>query len=191
MFSISSLSSSVHSLSSKFFYSISFFFSFIVFIVLYSLALSPFHCLQFLSNLVQYSLSYLLSDHPNNFLTINLPGNSPLLNVSSFLSCLWTFSMSCQYSFLNSSTASFVFSRFSTPSQVSDSTINPFHYTKYLSFPLICCLFSIFSTSHSFSFSITTGASYFFLCSSTCPTYFCTLLTLTTGCIFTVLDSLL
>ena len=87
MFPISLLSSSVHSLSPKFFCSISSFSSFIVFIVLGSLALAPFYHFQFLSNLAQYSLSYLLSDYPNNFLAINLPGNSPLLNVSSSLSC--------------------------------------------------------------------------------------------------------
>ena len=88
MFSISSLSFSVYSLSPKFSYSISSFSSFIVFIVLCSLVLSPFYHLQFLSNLAQYSSSYLLSNYSNNFLAVNLSGNSPFLNVLFFSSCL-------------------------------------------------------------------------------------------------------
>ena len=88
MFSISLLSSSAYSLSPKFFYSISFFFSFIISIVLCSLAFSPFYHLQFLSNLVQYFSLYLLSNYPNNFLAVNLPGNSLFLIVPSFSSCL-------------------------------------------------------------------------------------------------------
>ena len=59
------------------------------------LLLLPFHCFQFCSNLLQYSLSYLLFDYPNNFFAINLSGNSPLLNVLSSLSCQFTFSMFC------------------------------------------------------------------------------------------------
>ena len=182
-------SSSVHSLSPKFSCPISSSSSFIVSIVLCSLALAPFHCLQFLSNLAQYSLLYLLSDQPNSFLAVNFPGSSSFLNILSFLFCLLTSSISCQYSFLNSSTTSFVFSRFSIPFQVSDSAVNPFHCTKYLSFPLTCYLFSILSTFHSFSPSIITGAGCSFLCPSTCPTYLCILLMFTTRCILIVLGS--
>ena len=127
--------------------------------------------------------SYLLSVHPNNFLAINLSGSSSLWNVSSSFSCLLTSSMSLLYSLSYSSIAFLAFFRFSFPFQVSDSAVNPFHYTRYLSFPLICCLFNILSTSHSSSPSITTGAGCFFLCPSTCPTYFCILLTFTTRCI--------
>ena len=163
--------------------------SLIVSIILFFLGHSPFHCLQFLSNLPQYSLLYFLSDHPNNFFAINLPGNSPLSNIPFSLSCQFTSSMSCQYSLSNSSIASFAFPRFSLPFQVSDSAVNPFHHTRYLSFPLIHHLFKIFSTFYSSSPSIITGAGYSLFCPSTCPTYLCILLTLTTGCILIVSGS--
>ena len=130
---------------------------FIISIVLCPLALPPFHLLQFLSNLAQYSLLYFLSDHPNNFLAINLPGNSPLLKVPSSLSCLLTSSISCWYSFSNSSTTSFALPRFFFSSQVLDSAVNPFYHTKYLSFPLIHYLFKILLTFHSSFPSIMTG----------------------------------
>ena len=145
--------------------------------------------LQFLSNLAQYSSSYLLSVYPYNFLTTNLPSNSPLLNVPFSLSCLLISFISLLYSFSNSSTVSFVFPRFSFPFQVSDSIVNPFHHTRYLFFSLIHCLFNILSTSYSFSSSIITGADCSFLCSSTCPIYLHILLTLTTRCILIVAGS--
>ena len=189
MFSISSSSFSVYSLSPKFSCSISFFFSFIIFIVLCSLTLPPFHCLQFLSSLPQYSSSYCLSNYPNNFFAINCSGSFSLLNIPSSFSCCLMSSMSCQYSFSYSSIASFTFSRFSFSSQVSNSAMNPFHCTKYLFFPHIYYLFRILSTFYSSSPSIMTGASCSFLCPSTCPTYLCILLTLTTEYIFTVLGS--
>ena len=189
MLPISLSSSSVHSLIPGLFCSISSFSSFIVFIVLCSLVFSPFHLLQFLSNLAQYSSSYLLSDYPNNFFAVNRSGSFPLLNIPSSLSYRLTSSMSRLYSFSYSSTASFAFSRFSFPSQVSDSAMNPFYYIRYLSFPRICCLFRILSTSHSSSPLITTGLGCPFLCPSTCPTYLHILLMLTTKCIFTVLGS--
>ena len=149
----------------------------------------PFHRLQFFSILPQYSWSYRLSDHPYSFFAVNLPGSSPRWNVSSSRSCCATSSMSRRYSFSNSSTTSFAFSKFSLPSQVSDSAVNPFQRTKYLFFPLTFLLFSIHSTSHSSSPSIITRTGCSFLCPSTCPTYRHILLTLTTGCIFTVLGS--
>ena len=189
MFPISSSSSSVYSFIPEFPCSIFSFSSLIVSIVLHPLFFPPFHLLQFLSNLAQYSLSYLLSVHPNNFFAINLPGNSPLWKVPSSFSCLLTFSMSLLYSLSYSSIASLAFSRFSSPSQVSDSAINPFHHTRYLSFPLICHLFSILSTSHSSSPSIMTGAGCSLFCPSTCPTYLHILLTFTTGCILIVLGN--
>ena len=130
----------------------------------------PFYLFQFFSNLLQYSWSYLLSIYPNNFFAINLSGNSPLLNVSSFLFCFLISSISCLYSFLNFSIASLAFPKFSLSFQVSNSTVNPFHCTKYLSFPLTFCLFNILSTFYSSSSSIITGASCSFLCPSTCPT---------------------
>ena len=149
----------------------------------------PFHHLQFLSSLPQYSWSYLLSNYPNSFLAVNFPGNSSLLNISSSRSCLATSSMSRQYSFSNSSIASFVFFKFSLPFQVSDSAVNPFQYTKYLFFSLTYHLFKIFSTSYSSSPSIITGAGCSFFCPSTCPTYLHILLMFTTRCIFTVVGS--
>ena len=115
MLPISLSSSSVHSLTPD---SSSFL---IVSMVLCPLVLPPFHHLQFLSNLAQYSSSYLLSDHPNNFLAVNRPGNSPLLNVPSSFSCFLTSSISRWYSFSYSSIASLAFPKFSLPSQVSDS----------------------------------------------------------------------
>ena len=146
MLPIFSSSSSVHSLISKFFCSIS---SSSSIESKVCLLFPPFYLFQFHSNLPQYSLSYLLSNHPNNFFAVNPSGSSSLLNVPSSLSCLLTSSISHQYSFSNSSTASFTFSKFSFLSQVSDSAVNPFYLTKYLSFPLICCLFRILFTSHS------------------------------------------
>ena len=145
------------------FFLLNFFFSSQIVSKVLPLACSPFHCLQFLSNLPQYSLLYCLSNYLNSFFAINHPGSSPLLNVPFSLSCYLTSSISHQYSFSNSSTAPFVFSKFSILSQVSDSAINPFYHTRYLFFPLICCLFNIFSTFHSSSLSIITGASCSFL----------------------------
>ena len=106
-----------------------------------------------------------------------------------FSSGVTTSSISCQYSLLNSLIASFAFFKFSLSSHVLDSAINPFHCTKYLSFPLIHHLFNILSTSHSSSPSIITGAVCSFFCLSTCPMCLCILLTLTTRCIFIVLGS--
>ena len=162
-----SSSPSVHSLISEFFCSIS---SFSSIISKVRFLFSSFHLFQFYSNLPQYSSSYLLSDHPNNFFTVNLPGSSFLLNILSSLSCFLTSFISHQYFFSNSSTTSFAFPKFSFSSQVSDSAVNPFNFTKYLSFSLIHCLFRILSISYSSSPSIITGASCSFLCPSTCPT---------------------
>ena len=127
----------------------------------------PFYCLQFLSSLPQYSWLYLLSDHPNSFIAVNLPGNSPLLNVPSLHSCFAMFFMSHRYSFSNSLITSFIFFKFSLPFQVSDSAINPFQHTKYLSFSFTCRLFRILSTFYSSSSSIITEAGCSFLCPST------------------------
>ena len=170
------LSSSVYSLTPDFSCSISFSFFSIVSRVVFSFPgrlffyWLPFYLLQFLSNLPQYSWSYLLFVHPNNLFAVNLPGNSSFLNVPSSFSCFLTSSISYLYFFSNSSIASLAFPKFSFPSQVFDSTINPFYYTRYLSFPLIFHLFNILSTSHSSSPSIITGAGCSFLCSSICPT---------------------
>ena len=149
----------------------------------------PFHCLQFLSSLPQYSWLYLLSDYLNSFLAVNFLGNSSFLNVSSLCSCLATSSISCWYSFSNSSIASFAFFKFFFPFYVFDSAVNPFQYTRYLFFPLICCLFKILFISYSSSSLIIIGASCSFFCPSTCFMYLRILLTFTTRCIFTILGS--
>ena len=188
MLSISSLFFSIHSWTPDFSSSVSSS-SGIVFIISLFTGFLPFHHLQFLSNLPQYSWLYLLSDYLYNFFAVNFPGNSPCQNVPSSHSCHTTSSMSLQYSFSNSLIASFAFSKFSLPSQVSDSAVNPFQRTKYLSFPLTRRLFRILSTSHSSSPLIITGAGCSFFCPSTCPIYHCILLTFTTGCIFTILGS--
>ena len=167
MLPILSLSSSVHSLISDSFCLISFSSSQIISKVLLPLAHSPFHCLQFLSNLLQYSSSYCLSNYPNNFFAINCPSSSFLLNVPFSLFCCLISFMSHWYSFSNSLTTPFVFFKFSIPSQVSDSAVNPFHCTRYLSFSLIYCLFNILLTSYSSSPLIMTGAGGSFSCPST------------------------
>ena len=118
MFSISLSSSSVYFFIPEFPCLISSSSSLIVSIVLRSLFLPPFH-LQFLSNLAQYSLLYLLSIYPNNFFAVNFPGNSPLQKVPSSFSCLLMSSMSLLYSLSYSSIASLAFFRFPSPFQVS------------------------------------------------------------------------
>ena len=115
MFSILVSSSFVHSLSSEFSCPIFSFFFFIIFIVFCSFILFSFYYLQFLSNLVQYFSSYLLSNQPNSFLAINYSNSSSFLNVLFFFSCLLMSFISLWYFFSNSSTASFVFFRFSIP----------------------------------------------------------------------------
>ena len=189
MLSISSSSSSVHSLISDSFHSISSSSFQIVSKVLLSLAHPSFYHLQFLSNLPQYFSLYCLSDHPNSFFAVNCPSSSPLLNISSSLSCHLISSVSHQYSFSNSLTALFAFFKFSILSQVSNSTINPFYHTRYLSFLLIYHLFNILLTSHLSSPLIMTGAGCSFLCPSTCSMYLCILLTFTTGYILIVLGN--
>ena len=113
MLPISSLSSSVYSLISDSFCSISLSSFQIVSKVLLPLACLPFYYLQFLFNLLQYSSLYLLSDHSNSFFAVNCPGSSSLLNISSSPFCYLISFISCWYSFSNSSTTFFVFSKFS------------------------------------------------------------------------------
>ena len=125
MLPISLLSSSVHSLTPDFSPSVSSS-SGIVFIVSLLASFLPFHRLQFLSNLSQYSWSYHLSDHPYNIFAVNFPGNSPHLNIVSSRSCCATSSMSRWCSLSNSSITSFAFFKFFLPSQVSGSAVNPF-----------------------------------------------------------------
>ena len=87
MLPILSSSSSVHSLTPEFSFLI-FFFSVIVSIFL-SPDHFPFHRLQFLSSLPQYSWLYLLSDHLNSFLAVKSPWqfSSSKCFFFMFLSC--------------------------------------------------------------------------------------------------------
>ena len=111
-----------------------------------------FYLFQFLSNFLRYSFLNFLSSYPDNNFTVYFSGNSLLLNSStlgfnftlylySTLSCLLTSTANLPS---NSSTSSFIFSKFSSFFQVSLSIINPFHCTKYPSTPLIFILFNIF-----------------------------------------------
>ena len=122
---------------------------------------------------MNFPLSY-----PYSNLVICFPG-SLLLLYSSLSCCLTsTFNLS-----LNSSTNSFVFSKSSSFFYVLFSAINPFHRTKYFSTPLTFLLFSILSTSHSLTPSISISFLSFLFCP---PTYslYCTIqLTFITRCI--------
>ena len=109
-----------------------------------------FHRCQFSSNLFQYSCLYFFSPHPYSIFAVYLPSN-PLLNTLLFSSVSCCFASSLPYFFSNSSTRSLAFLRFSLLSQVSSSTVHPFHHTRYLSLLCTCLLFIIFSTSHSSS----------------------------------------
>ena len=127
---------------------------------------TDFHLLQFLSNFFRYSASNFPSFHPYSNLAIYFPGN--LLLLYSSLSCHLTSAFNLP---LNSSTNSFAFSKTSSFSHVSFSAVNPFHHTKYFSTPLTFFLFSIFSTSHSSTLSISIGFPSFFFCPPTCSLY--------------------
>ena len=107
----------------------------------------PFYLHQFLFNFFKYSFSNLPSSYPYNIFAIYFPGNSFLLKFFSStifsFSCLLTFTLILP---LNSTTNSFVFSKSSSFFQLSYSTVNLFHYTKYFTTLLTFCLFNIFST---------------------------------------------
>ena len=120
-----------------------------------------------------------------------LSGNSLLtVFLSSSASCyLTSSSLSLLYSFSNSFTSSIAFFKFPLLSYISFSAVYPFCHTRYLSLLRIFLLFMIFSTSHSFSPSITTSYDTSFLCPSPYGLYLHTLLTLTTECILIVLGN--
>ena len=136
---------------------------------------TDFHLHQFLSNFLKYSSSNFLSSYLYNIFAINFPSNFPLLK--SFSSTIFNFSYFLISAFIlpsNSSNASLVFPKSSFFSHVSFSTINPFHYTKYLSTSLIFLLFNILSISYSLTPSISIGFSSSFFYPSTCSLY-CTI----------------
>ena len=137
---------------------------------------TDFHLLQFLSNFLRYSASNFPSSHPYSNLAVYFPNSSLLLH--SFHSYRLTSAFNLPS---NSSTNSLAFSKSSFFSHVSFSAINSFHRTKYFSTPLTFLLFSILSTFHSSTPSISIGFPSFFFCP---PTYslYCTIqLTFTTG----------
>ena len=106
-----------------------------------------------------------LSPYTYSNFAVNSLGNS-LLN--SFSSSPSSYHLSSPYFLSNSSTNSFVFSKFFLFSQVSSSTVYPFHLTRNFSFPLIVLLFKISSTSNSFCPSIISSFGGIFFCPSTC-----------------------
>ena len=131
-----------------------------------------FYQFQFSFYLLSLCLSYSLFDHLHNTFAINPPGNSLENTFSLSSSFYFLISLtSFPYSLLNSFTNSFVFSRFSLLFYVSSSTVYPFYCTKNFSFPLTILLFSILSTSNSFSPFMMTGFGDVLFCSSTWGLY--------------------
>ena len=136
---------------------------------------TDFHFCQFLSNFLKYSFSNFPSSHPYNIFAVNFSGNSPLLkSLSSAISIFFYLLTSAFILPSNSSNTSLAFPKSSFLSQVSCSTVNSFHHTKYLSTPLIFLLFNIFSISHSSTPSISIGFPSSFFYPSTCSLY-CTI----------------
>ena len=126
-----------------------------------------FHFYQFLSNFFKYLSSNFLLSYSYNIFTIYFPSNSPLLKsfsstISNF-SCLLTSVLSL---LLNSATAFFVFSKFSSFFYILFSAVNLF---KYFTTPLIFLLFRISFISYSSNPSTSTSFTSFIFCS---PTYF-------------------
>ena len=117
---------------------------------------TDFYLCQFLSSFFKYSSSNFLLFQSNSNLAIYFSSSLLLLN-SSVLRFNFTFHLSSIFFCLltsvpnlplNSFTNFFVFSKFSSLSHISLSTVNLFHWTKYLSTPLIFLLFNILSTSY-------------------------------------------
>ena len=127
---------------------------------------TDFHFCQFLSNFFKYSsLNFPLS-HLYNIFVVYFHSNSSLLKFLS--STLFNFSYLLILAFnlsSNSTTAFFVFSKFSSFFQLLCSTINLFYHTKYFTTSLIFLLFNIFFTFHSSTFFTFTG----FTSSTFCP----------------------
>ena len=134
--------------------------------------------------------SNLLSSHLYNIFAIYFPGNSPFLkSLSSAISNFFCFLISAFNLSSNSATTSFVFSEFSSLSQLSCSAINPFYLTKYFIIPLIFLLSNIFSTFHSLTSSIFTNFTSSTFCIFTCFLYHTIQLTFTTEWILIEMDS--
>ena len=123
-----------------------------------------FHFHQFFSNFLRYSSSNFLLSHLYNIFAMNFPDSSSLLKFLSFTISIFSYLFTSAFILsLNSSSTSSAFPKSSFFFQVSCSTVNPFHCTKYFSTPLIFFLFNIFSISHSLtpSISISFSSSFF------------------------------
>ena len=124
---------------------------------------TDFYFCQFLSNFFRYSSSNLLSFHSYNIFAIYFLGNFSLLkSLSSAISNFYIHSpFKLSYHFL-------CIFKFSSLFPESCSIVNSFHCTRYFMTLLIFILFSIFSTFHSLTSSISTS----FISSTFCsPTY--------------------
>ena len=118
----------------------------------------PFYFSQFFSNFFKYSFSNFLLSYSYNIFAVYFTGNSPLLKF--FSSAIFNFSYLLTSAFIllsNSATTFFVLSKSSSFFQLSCSTVNLFHHTKYFTTLLTFLLFDIFPTSHFSSLSTSTS----------------------------------
>ena len=133
---------------------------------------TDFHFHQFLSNFLRYSFSNVPLSHPYNIFTVNFSGSFSLLKFLSSVIFIFSYLLTSTCILpSNSSSTSSVFPKSSFFFQVSCSTVNPLHCTKYFSTPLIFLLFNIFLISHSLTPSISIGFPSFFFCPPTCSLY--------------------
>ena len=133
---------------------------------------TDFHFCQFLSNFFRYLCSNFPLSHLYSIFTVHFSDNFFLLKSCSFTKSNFSYLLTSVLILLsNSTTISFVFSKFSFLFQMLYYIINLFHFTKYFTTPLIFLLFRIFSTSHSSIPSISTSFSFFFFWPSTCSLY--------------------
>ena len=121
------------------------------------------------------------SSYSYNIFAVYFSGNSFFLKSLSFIisnfSCLLT---SILIFSLNSTIASFAFSKSSYFSQLSYSVVNLFHCTKYLTTYLTFLLFNIFSTFHSLTSSTSTDFTSSIFCPSIYSLYYTIWLIFTT-----------
>ena len=108
---------------------------------------TDFYLYQFLSNIFKYSFSNFPSSYSYGIFVIYFSSNSPLLKFFSSAIPNFFYLLTSVFTLpSNSTTISFVFSKFSSLSQILYSTINLFYHTKYFTTPLTFLLFNIFST---------------------------------------------
>ena len=142
---------------------------------------TDFYFHHFLSNFFRYSFSNFPLFYLYNIFAVYFLGKSPFLkSLSSVISNFSCYLISVFILPSNLATTSFASPKFSFFFHVSCSAINSFHYTKYLTTPLILLLFKIFSTSHSSTPSSSTSFASFTFCSFTYSLYHTIQLTFTT-----------